>query len=217
MKKLLLIFAVILVALFLIKRKNMTWRQSLLKITYPLIMLKSKLFPHEKSIRINDRNAKPLSSFYELKAIANNGTPVDLHQFKGKKILLVNTASNCGYTGQYSELEELHKKYTNLVVLGFPANDFKEQEKENDAAIAEFCKVNFGVTFQLMQKSQVIKGAGQNEIFNWLTHQEKNGWCNQQPVWNFSKYLLNEEGVLTYFFATTISPLSDDVQNAIKN
>jgi glutathione peroxidase len=131
--------------------------------------------------------------------------------------MLVNTASNCGYTGQYSDLEALHKKYTNLVVLGFPANDFKEQEKENDAAIAEFCKVNFGVSFQLMQKSSVIKGPGQNEIFNWLSHREKNGWCNQQPVWNFSKYLVSEDGVLTHFFATTVSPLSDDVQNAIAN
>jgi glutathione peroxidase len=217
MRKLLLILAVILVSLFLIKRKNMTFRQSLLKISYPLIMLKSKLFPNEKSIRINDKKTQPLSSFYDLKATANNGTPVDLHQFKGKKILLVNTASNCGYTGQYSDLEALHKKYTNLVVLGFPANDFKEQEKENDAAIAEFCKVNFGVSFQLMQKSSVIKGPGQNEIFNWLSHREKNGWCNQQPVWNFSKYLVSEDGVLTHFFATTVSPLSDDVQNAIAN
>lgn len=217
MRKLLIIFAVILVALILIKHKNMTWRQSLLKITYPLIMLKSKLFPHEKAIQVNDKNQKPLISFYELKATANNGTAIDLNQFKGKKILLVNTASNCGYTGQYSELEELHKKYANLIVLGFPANDFKEQEKENDAAIAEFCKVNFGVTFQLMQKSQVIKGASQNAVFDWLTHKEKNGWCNQQPVWNFSKYLVNEEGVLTHFFATTVSPLSEDVEKEIKN
>ncbi|MES2374609.1 MAG: glutathione peroxidase [Bacteroidota bacterium] len=217
MRKLLLILAVILVALFLIKRKNMTWRQSLLKVTYPLIMLKSKLFPHEKSIRINDRHVKPVSSFYDLKATANNGSPIDLNQFKGKKILIVNTASNCGYTGQYSELEELHQKYKGLVILGFPANDFKEQEKGDDAAIAEFCKVNFGVTFQLMQKSRVIKGAEQNAVFDWLSHQEKNGWCNQQPVWNFSKYLVNEDGVLTHFFATTVSPLSEDVQNAIKN
>ncbi|MEO8174042.1 MAG: glutathione peroxidase [Sediminibacterium sp.] len=194
----------------------MTWRQSLLKITYPLIMLKSKLFPHEKEIQANDKNAKPLVSFYELSATANNGTTIDLHQFKGKKILLVNTASNCGYTGQYNQLEELHQQYTNLVVLGFPANDFKEQEKENDATIAEFCKVNFGVSFQLMQKSKVVKGAGQNPIFDWLTHQEKNGWCNQQPVWNFSKYLVNEEGVLTHFFATTVSPLSDDVKRALQ-
>lgn len=217
MRKLLLILAVIVVALFLIKRKNMTWRQSLLKITYPLIMLKSKLFPHEKSIRVNDKNIQPLFSFYDLKATANNGTAIDLTQFKGKKILLVNTASNCGYTGQYSDLEELHKKYTNLVVLGFPANDFKEQEKGDDAAIAEFCKVNFGVTFQLMQKSQVVKGAGQNAVFDWLTNKEKNGWCNQPPVWNFSKYLVNEQGVLTHFFATTISPLSEDVRKAIEN
>lgn len=216
MRKLLLILAVILVALFLIKRKNMTWRQSILKVTYPLIMLKSKLFPQEKSIRINDRHVKPVRSFYDLKATANNGTSIDLNQFKGKKILVVNTASNCGYTGQYADLEALHQQYKDLVVLGFPANDFKEQEKGDDASIAEFCRVNFGVTFQLMHKSQVIKGPEQNAVFDWLSHQEKNGWCNQQPVWNFSKYLVNEEGVLTHFFATTVSPLSEDVQKAIR-
>jgi glutathione peroxidase len=180
--------------------------------------LKSKLFPNEKSIQGNDKDIKPVTSIYELKTIANNGTVVDFSQFKGKKILIVNTASDCGFTPQYTELEKLHRQYKDkLVVLGFPANDFKEQEKENDSSIAEFCKINFGVTFQLMHKSQVIKGPEQNPVFYWLTHQEMNGWCDQPPVWNFSKYLVNEEGVLTNFFAQTVSPLSDAVQKAIKN
>ncbi|MDB5211202.1 MAG: glutathione peroxidase [Sediminibacterium sp.] len=218
MKKLLLILAVILIALFLIKRKNMTWRQSFLKVTYPLVMLKAKLFPHEKAIQVNEQHIKPVSSFYELKTTANNGTIIDLAQFKGKKILLVNTASDCGFTAQYNELEKLHQQYKDkLVILGFPANDFKQQEKADDGSIAEFCKINFGVSFQLMHKSQVIKGPEQNMVFDWLSHKEKNGWCDQQPVWNFSKYLVNEEGILTHFFATTISPLSEDVQKAIKN
>jgi glutathione peroxidase len=128
---------------------------------------------------------------------------------KGKKVLIVNTASDCGFTGQYDELEKLHQQYKDkLIILGFPANDFKEQEKGDDAGIAEFCKVNFGVTFQLMQKSHVVKSAEQNPVFAWLSHKEKNGWCEQQPVWNFSKYLINEEGVLVGFYAQTVSPLS---------
>ena len=196
----------------------MTWRQSILKFTYPLIMLKAKLFPHEKSIQVNDKHTNPLISFYDLNAIANNGTTIDFHQFKGKKVMIVNTASDCGFTGQYGELEKLHRQYKDkLVILGFPANDFKEQEKKEDAAIAEFCKINFGVTFQLMHKSHVIKAAEQNTVFDWLSHKEKNGWCDQQPVWNFSKYVVNEEGVLTHFFAQTVSPLSDDVQKVIGN
>lgn len=217
MKKLLLIFIVIIITLLLIKNKNMTWRQSILKVTYPLIMLKSKLFPNEKSIQVNDKHTKPLISFYDLTAIANNGTTINFNQFKGKKVMIVNTASDCGFTGQYGELEKLHQQYKDkLVILGFPANDFKEQEKKEDAAIAEFCKINFGVTFQLMHKSHVVKGAEQNAVFDWLSHKEKNGWCDQPPVWNFSKYVIDEEGVLTHFFAMTVSPLSDDVKRALR-
>jgi glutathione peroxidase len=209
MKKPLLILAVILVAAFLIKRHNMTWRQSFLKAVYPLIMLKGKLFPNDKSVQVNTTNIQPINSFYELKAVANNGSTVDLSQFKGKKVLLVNTASDCGFTGQYDELEKLHQQYKDkLIILGFPANDFKEQEKQDDAHIAEFCKINFGVTFPLMQKSHVVKGDTQNPVFQWLTHKEQNGWCDQQPVWNFSKYLVDENGVLTGFYAQTVSPSS---------
>ncbi len=218
MKKFLLIFIVIIFALLLIKNKNMTWRQSILKVTYPLIMLKAKLFPHEKSIQVNDQHTRPLISFYDLNATANNGTTINFHQFKGKKVMIVNTASDCGFTAQYSELEKLYQQHKDkLVILGFPANDFKEQEKKEDTDIAEFCKVNFGVTFQLMHKSHVVKGAEQNAVFDWLSHKEKNGWCNQQPVWNFSKYVIDEEGVLTHFFAQTVSPLGKEVRKALTN
>jgi glutathione peroxidase len=102
------------------------------------------------------------------------------------------------------------------MVLGFPANDFKEQEKGSDEEIARFCKVNFGVSFPLMKKSSVIRSSQQNPVFQWLTDSSKNGWSNKQPSWNFSKYLVNEEGVLTNYFGPTISPMSRDVLNAIK-
>jgi glutathione peroxidase len=217
MKKLFLLLAVILLTLLIIKRKNMTLRQSILKTAYPLLMLRAKLFPNKKSIQLNKQNIQPLHSFYDLKGVANNGTVIDFAALKGKKVLIVNTASDCGFTGQYDELEKLQQQYKDkLVILGFPANDFKEQEKADDAHIAEFCKINFGVTFQLMQKSHVVNGTEQNPVFLWLSHKEQNGWCDQQPVWNFSKYLINEEGVLVGFYAQTVSPVGKEIEGALK-
>jgi glutathione peroxidase len=186
----------------------MTVRQILLKAAYPLIMLRNRLVPHDRSIQKNEANKTAPVSFYSLHTKANNGTDIDFAGFKGKKVLLVNTASNCGFTGQYAELEELHQRFQQqLVVIGFPANDFKQQEQLDDAGIAAFCKVNFGVTFLLAKKSQVIEGDAQNPVFNWLTHAEQNGWTNQQPLWNFNKYLVDEQGRLAAFFAHTVSPL----------
>jgi glutathione peroxidase len=217
MKKLILLIVVLVVALLLVKQENMTYRQSILKAIYPLIMLPGKLFGSAKAIQKNTANKLPAVSMYDLELELNNGTKVRMDQFKGKKILLVNTASDCGYTGQYEALEQLHKQYgSKLVVIGFPANDFKDQEKKDDAAIAEFCKINYGVSFLLAKKSSVIKGAGQNPLFAWLSHAEQNGWCNQQPVWNFSKYLVNETGVLTHFFAQTVSPLDAALTDQIQ-
>jgi glutathione peroxidase len=190
MRKLLFICIVIIIGLVLIKRKDMTWRQSILKTVYPLIMLKSKLFPGKMATLENTQLTKPPVSFYELTAVANDGTVIDFHSFAGKKVLLVNTASDCGYTGQFDELEKLHRQYKNLVVIGFPANDFKEQEKKDDASIQQFCKINFGVTFLLMQKTHVV-----------------HGWCDKAPSWNFNKYIVSEEGVLLNYFAQTVSPL----------
>jgi glutathione peroxidase len=190
----------------------MTTRQILLKALYPLIMLRNKLFPHDKSIQQNQRSKEPPVSFYSLETKANNGGDIHFSDFRGKKVLLVNTASNCGFTGQYAELEELHQRFPQeLVVIGFPANDFKQQEQLDDAGIAEFCKVNYGVSFPLAKKSQVIDGDRQNPVFNWLTHAKQNGWSNQQPLWNFNKYLVDEEGRLAAFFAHTISPLHPEM------
>ncbi len=212
MKKIVFIFIILLAILLLIKKKDMSYRQSILKAIYPLIMLPGKLIGSKNAIQKNSNHIVPQKNFYEMKVALNNGTILNLNQFKGKKILLVNTASDCGYTGQYAELEKLYQEHKEkLVIIGFPANDFKDQEKKDDPAIAEFCKVNFGVTFYLAKKSQVIKGADQNPIFNWLSDREKNGWCNQEPKWNFCKYLVDSNGVLTHFFAQTISPLDPQV------
>jgi glutathione peroxidase len=148
--------------------------------------------------------------------VLNSGIDLDFGKLKDKKVMIVNTASNCGYTNQYSELQELYEKNKErLVIIGFPSNDFKEQEKGSDEEIAQFCQVNFGVSFPLAKKSVVIKSAEQNKVFEWLTHREFNGWNEQQPSWNFSKYLVNENGVLTHYFDPAVSPLSSDILKAI--
>jgi glutathione peroxidase len=184
----------------------MTLKQRLLKMMYPLVMKGSRGTGKQLQLT-KPKEAKDSKDFYALKLKQNNGTERDFSEFKGKKVLLVNTASNCGYTGQFAELQELHEKYKNeLVILGFPANDFQEQEKGSDNQIAEFCQVNYGVTFPLAQKASVINGNKQQEVFRWLTNQDSNGWCKQEPVWNFSKYLVDEQGQLIGFYGPAISP-----------
>lgn len=193
--------------------KDMTIRQKLLKAFYPALMWVSG----KKANQFGNEHAKAPVPFYSLKATTNSGTEFDFSQLKGKKVLLVNTASDCGYTGQYDDLQKLHERYQNkLVILGFPANDFKEQEKGSDEDIAQFCKINFGVTFPLMKKSSVIKGAAQNPVFKWLSDSTLNGWSNKQPSWNFSKYLINEEGELVHYFDPAVSPLSKELISAIE-
>lgn len=193
----------------------MTARQRFLKLVYPLFMW----FSGKKGINTgnfsNDK-AAPAVSFYTLSDTANNGTAFDFKQLKGKKVMLVNTASNCGYTGQYDDLQKLSEQYKDkLVVLGFPANDFKEQEKGTDEEIASFCRINFGVTFPLMKKSRVVKGEGQNKVFDWLTDPAKNGWNNKQPSWNFCKYIVDEQGKLIHYFGSTIEPLGKEISAAV--
>jgi glutathione peroxidase len=212
-RKLIIAFLVILMVALLLKRKDMTWRQSLLKTFYPVIMLPGKLFGGSSKGFINKKQMQPTSSFYELQVTLNNGTTLSLETLKGKKLMLVNTASDCGYTGQYAELETLYKLYKDkgLVIIGFPANDFKQQEQRDDAAIAEFCKVNYGVTFLLAKKSSVIKGPEQNPVFQWLSNASLNGWNAQEPTWNFCKYIVNENGVLEAFFPQGISPMDQSL------
>lgn len=193
----------------------MTIRQILLKAFYPLIMLQRKISGTGDAIQIR-KGQQPVVSLYDLSIQLNSGKMLNLSELKGKKILFVNTASNCGYTAQYGELETLYEKYSDkLVVIGFPANDFKQQEPLDDAAIAEFCKVNFGVSFPLAQKSTVIKESGQHPVFAWLTNKQQNGWCDQQPLWNFCKYLVDEDGKLIAFFAQSISPMQQELTQLI--
>lgn len=195
--------------------KNMTARQKVLKAVYPILMW----FTNKRGINtkhLSNENIVPSVSFYSLKDTLNDGTAFDFERLKGKKVMLVNTASDCGYTGQYDDLQKLSELYKDkLVVIGFPANDFKDQEKGSDEEIAAFCKLNFGVNFPLMKKSSVKKNAYQNKIFDWLTNSSKNGWNNQPPSWNFCKYIVDEHGRLTNYFGSTIEPLGKEISDAL--
>jgi glutathione peroxidase len=189
----------------------MTFKQRLLKLAYPLWMLYSRV-AQDQPVLTNQKNIQPAESIYDLSVSLNTGETISLKQFAGKKILLVNTASDCGYTDQYDELQRLYtQEQQKLVVIGFPANDFKHQERGTDEQIAEFCRLNYGITFPLSKKSVVIKSGEQHEVFRWLTDKKRNGWNDKEPSWNFSKYLINEKGVLTHYFDPAVSPMSKDV------
>ena len=217
MIKFAIVFGVIVTSVLLMKKKDMSYRQSILKTMYPVIMFPGKLMGAKNASKLNTDNKQPQKDFYALQAVLNNGDTLSFETFRGKKVLLVNTASDCGYTGQYKELEALYQQYkNNLIVVGFPANDFKEQEKKSDADIASFCKVNYGVTFLLMRKGSVVKGSEQQSVYQWLTNANANGWCNQAPVWNFCKYVVSEEGLLQAYFPQTVSPLDEAVLTQIQ-
>ena len=195
---------------------NMTGRQKVLKAIYPMFAWINKISNKNMAV-ISHAPADAPVSFFSLNITLNDGTTMDPALLKGKKILLVNTASACGYTAQYDQLQQLYNQFNgSLVIIGFPANDFKQQESGTDEEIASFCKKNFGVTFPLAQKSVVIKAAGQNSVFQWLTDPAKNGWNKQAPTWNFCKYLVDEQGRLTHFFAPGVEPMSEDILAAIK-
>jgi glutathione peroxidase len=208
---------VLVTAALLMKKKDMTYRQSILKTVYPMIMWSTGK-AGSKQMQVNTAMTKGKVEFYSLSTKDIAGKTFNFDQFKGKKVLIVNTASDCGYTGQYENLEKLSQQFKeNLVVVGFPANDFKNQETKDDQAIAAFCQKNYGVSFPLMAKSVVLKANDQNPVYTWLTDTNLNGWCNQAPAWNFCKYLINEQGVLTHYFPMSIDPLDAKIIEAIKN
>lgn len=194
----------------------MTFRQKLLKGIYPVLMWLTGKKGGKMTEVLKGNQPAPVS-FYSLKAELNNGSVMDFATLRGKQVLLVNTASNCGYTHQYKALQELYEKHQpGLVVIGFPANDFKEQEKGTDEEIASFCQVNYGVKFPLVKKATVVPGESQQAVFKWLTDAAQNGWNKQSPTWNFSKYLVDDNGSLIRYFGPSVDPLSDEVKEAIK-
>jgi len=156
------------------------------------------------------------SSIHRFHIPGIDGNEIDLAAFKGKKILLVNTASECGFTPQYETLQTLHEKFSHkLVVIGFPANNFGAQEPGNENEIMDFCERNYGVTFPLSKKIDVI-GENQHPIFEWLTNKELNGWNDRNPNWNFCKYLVDENGRLIHFFSHKMDPMDARIISEIE-
>ena len=215
---LLLLIAAFVVYVEVVNRntKNMNYRQKVLKAVYPAWMWITRL-TGLNTAKLSNKDKIPPVSFYTLNTVLNNGDSLDFATLKGKKVLLVNTASECGYTHQYEDLQSLYESQGgHLVVIGFPANDFKEQEKGTDEEIGAFCKKNYGVSFPLSRKAVVVKSAGQHPVFQWLCDAAKNGWNSKAPSWNFSKYLVNEKGMLTHYFDPSVSPKSDAVLSALR-
>jgi glutathione peroxidase len=156
------------------------------------------------------------SGFYELKTKTIDGESFQFSSLKGKKVLIVNTASKCGLTPQYDGLEALYKKYQadNFVIIGFPANNFMGQEPEDNSKIKEFCSVNYGVTFPMMSKISV-KGDDMDPIYEWLTSKAKNGVMDSKVKWNFQKYMIDEKGNLVGMVEPSEKPDSEKILNWI--
>lgn len=160
--------------------------------------------------------AKPAAvaqqNIYDFKLPSLEGENVDFSQFKGKWILIVNTASKCGYTPQYKELQKLHEQFGDKVaVLGFPANNFLWQEPGTNGDIAAFCEKNYGVTFQMFEKVSV-KGGSKHPLYRWL--EAKSG---KTPTWNFCKFLIGPDGTYRNFYASAVSPLDQQIIRQISN
>jgi len=150
-------------------------------------------------------------SIYDFKVAGLNGDTINFSSFKGKKILIVNTASKCGFTPQYEGLEQLYEKYKDrLVIVGFPANNFFSQEPGSNETISEFCKKNYGVTFPMAAKISV-KGKNIAAIYKWLCNKDENGVMDAKITWNFNKFLLDENGKLVAHFKSTVKPMSEEI------
>jgi glutathione peroxidase len=154
-------------------------------------------------------------SIYDFKVEALDGSTIDFAKFKGKKILIVNTASACGFTPQYEGLEALSKKYQDkLVIVGFPANNFGGQEPGTNGEIKEFCKKNYGVTFPMAAKISV-KGDDTAPIYKWLCSKSENGVLDATITWNFNKFLLDENGHIVTKFDSKVTPMSDELTSKL--
>ena len=179
-----------------------------------MYMLKTilSLFGHSSTAR----NKNIPASIYDFKVKSAAGSEIDFASYKGKKILIVNVASKCGFTPQYADLEKLYQtNQDKLAIVGFPANNFLWQEPASNKEIAQFCELNYGVTFPIAQKISV-KGSDMNPIYEWLTHRKYNKFADSKVKWNFQKYLIDETGKLMAIFDSATKPLAPEVVAAIQ-
>ena len=155
-------------------------------------------------------------SIYTISIHSLTGQPIDLASFKGKKILFVNVASECGFTPQYAGLQELHESFGDkLVVIGVPCNQFGGKEPGTAIEIEKFCQVNYGVEFLITEKIEV-KGDNQHPLYQWLTQKELNGHSNSSVKWNFQKYLIDEQGQLVDYFYSITKPMSKKITSKLQ-
>lgn len=157
----------------------------------------------------NGRRMQPTIHQFKVKSL--DGGEINFADFKGKKILIVNTASKCGYTPQYSELQKLYQGYGDrLVIVGFPSNDFGKQEPGSAAEIIEFCQKNYGVSFPMAEKV-TVRGESAHPIYQWLTQKSLNGVLDAEIKWNFGKFLIDEQGKVMAYYPSKVSPVSEEI------
>lgn len=166
----------------------------------------------EKANQTEESMQMEKKSLHDFKSKTLDGGEFDFADLKGKRVLIVNTASECGYTPQYEQLQELHNEFggDNFTVIGFPSNDFGGQEPGSNAEIKEFCKKNFGVSFPMMAKTPV-KGDAQHPVYTWLTSKEMNGKENAKVSWNFNKFLVDENGNWVAHYESSTGPLDEKI------
>ena len=164
-----------------------------------------------------NRKGTPTSSIHQFKAKTLEGLDFDMASLKGKKVLIVNTASKCGFTPQYKELEALYQQYKdkNFTIIGFPCNQFGAQEPGTSSEIHDFCTKNYGVTFLMMEKVNV-KGDSICDIYRWLTNKSQNGVMSSSVKWNFQKYMIDENGFLIDYVLSFKSPLNSKITKWIE-
>jgi len=189
----------------IIKKKNMK-KSMLFSLMVTAIIITAPAFSQQAK------------SFYDFTVLDIDGNPYNLSALKGKKILVVNTASKCGFTPQYADLEKLYKEYENkqFVIIGFPANDFMGQEPGTNEEIKNFCSANYGVSFPMMSKISV-KGKDMDPLYQWLTSKKLNGVMDSGVSWNFQKYMIDEAGKLVDMVPPKEKPYSDKIVNWINN
>ena len=154
-------------------------------------------------------------SFYDLSINDINGEEINLERFKGKKVMIVNVASRCGYTSQYKDLQSLYERNKDkLEIIAVPCNDYGSQESGSNSEIKLFCETNYGVTFTMGSK-QKIKSSPISDLYRWLSDPKQNGWNSSLPSWNFCKYVINEDGQLTHFLRSGVSPTGREISEII--
>ncbi len=160
---------------------------------------------------MNSQTSLSKISIYDIKFKNASGQLISMEKYRGKKLLIVNVASKCGYTSQYKDLQQLYSSYSDKIeILAIPCNDFGGQEPGSNSQIDKFCRTNFGVTFTVAAKG-IVRDTPQHKIYEWLSNPLKNGWNSKLPSWNFGKYLIDEDGNLLDYFPSNVSPTSRDI------